>query len=337
VGPSSKRILLTGGAGFIGSHLAEALLRLGAKLSILDSLDDFYPLTRKRLNLQEIRNSGPYEFFEADVRDLDALRKIAERAEPEIIIHLAARAGVRPSIEQPALYESVNVAGTVNLLEIAREFKVQRLIFGSSSSVYGATNKVPFCEDDLQTRPISPYAATKLAAELMCYTYAHLYGLTTLCLRFFTVYGPRQRPDLAIHKFTALIESGKPIPVYGDGSMGRDYTYVDDIVAGVVAALEYEPRSEGTSKAPFEVFNLGNSHPVRLSELIALLETATGKKALQNRLPDQPGDVPITWANIDKAKRLLGYSPQTTMQQGLKNFVDWYHSSLIGTDTHGHI
>ena len=235
------------------------------------------------------------------------------------------RAGVRPSIEQPALYERVNVGGTVNLLEIAREFKVQRVIFGSSSSVYGATDRVPFCEDDSQTRPISPYAATKLAGELMCYTYAHLYGLTTICLRFFTVYGPRQRPDLAIHKFTALIESGKTIPVFGDGSMGRDYTYVDDIVAGVVASLEYEPQSA----VPFDVFNLGNCSPVRLSELISKLENATGKAARQERLPEQPGDVPITWANIEKAKRLLGYSPTTPMEQGLRNFVSWYRSTLI--------
>jgi UDP-glucuronate 4-epimerase len=295
-------------------------------VSIVDNLDNFYHRGRKKGNLQEVSNAGTYDFFEFDVRDMDALRKVADRVQPEIVIHLAARAGVRPSIEQPALYESVNVAGTLNLLEIAREFKVQRLIFGSSSSVYGITNRVPFCEDDLNTRPISPYAATKLAAELMCYTYAHLYGLTALCLRFFTVYGPRQRPDLAIHKFTALIEAGKSIPVYGDGSMGRDYTYVDDIVAGVVASLEYEPES----KLPFEVFNLGNSNPISLTELIAQLEEATGKKAVQDRLPDQPGDVPITWANIDKAKRLLGYSPKTLMKQGLEKFVAWYRSSLMG-------
>ncbi len=323
MGLSAKRILLTGGAGFIGSHVAEALIRRGATLSIVDNLDNFYPLSRKQLNLQEIRDAGDFEFFEADIRDMDALRKIAERVQPEIVIHLAARAGVRPSIEQPALYESINVAGTVNILEIAREIKAQRVVFGSSSSVYGVTSTVPFCEDDPKTHPISPYAATKLAAEMMCYTYAHLYGLTTLCLRFFTVYGPRQRPDLAIHKFTALIEMGKPIPVYGDGSMGRDYTYVDDIVAGVVASVEYAP----DQKLPFEIFNLGNSHPVRLAELIAQLEAATGKKALQQRLPNQPGDVPITWANIDKAKRLLGYSPRTSMEQGLRNFVAWYRAT----------
>lgn len=324
MGVNSKRILLTGGAGFIGSHIAEALIRRDAKLSIVDNLDNFYAPSRKRLNLQEVRKAGNYEFFEVDIRDVDTLRRVAEQAQPEIIIHLAARAGVRPSIEQPALYESVNVAGSVNLLEIAREFKVQRLIFGSSSSVYGVTNHIPFREDDVQTRPISPYAATKLAAEMICYTYAHLYGLTTICLRFFTVYGPRQRPDLAIHKFTALIESGKPIPVYGDGSMGRDYTYVDDIAAGVIASLDYVPPSE----VPFEVFNLGNCHPVRLAELIAKLEAATGKKALQDRLPEQPGDVPITCASIDKASRLLGYSPKTPIEQGLRNFVDWYRLSL---------
>lgn len=320
-----RRILLTGGAGFIGSHVAEALIRSGAKLSIVDNLDSFYALSRKRLNLQEIRTAGAYQFFEVDVRDMDALRKVAEHAQPEIMIHLAARAGVRPSIEQPALYESVNVAGTVNLLELAREFRVQRLIFGSSSSVYGVTNTIPFCEDDLNIHPISPYAATKLAAELMAYTYAHLYGLTILCLRFFTVYGPRQRPDLAVHKFASLIEAGKPIPVYGDGSMGRDYTYVDDIVAGVAASLEYAPQS----KLPFEIFNLGNSHPVRLAELIGQLELAIGKKALQERLPEQPGDVPVTWANIDKARRLLGYSPKTSMEQGLQKFVAWYRSTLM--------
>jgi len=330
VGSDPKRILLTGGAGFIGSHLAEALIRQGNRLSIVDNLDDFYAPSRKRLNLQAIRNAGPFELFEDDIRDIGAMRKIAAHFQPEILIHLAARAGVRPSIEQPALYESVNVAGTLNLLEIAREFKVPRLIFGSSSSVYGIANTVPFCEDDPNTRPISPYAATKLAAEMMCYTYAHLYGFNTLCLRFFTVYGPRQRPDLAIHKFTALIDAGQPIPVYGDGSMGRDYTYVDDIVAGVVASLDYTPQQ----KLPFEVFNLGNSHPVRLTELIAQLEAATGKRAVQDRLPDQPGDVPITWANIDKANRLLGYSPKTSMEQGLRNFVSWYRSSRKST-AHG--
>jgi UDP-glucuronate 4-epimerase len=318
-----KRILLTGGAGFIGSHLAETLIGCGAKLAIVDNLDDFYAPSRKQDNLREVREgAGSFDFFEADLRDAAALRSVAERTRPEIVIHLAARAGVRPSIEQPALYESVNIAGTLNVLEIARELKVERVIFGSSSSVYGVTKMIPFSEEDCNIRPISPYAATKLAAELMCYTYTHLYGLPIICLRFFTVYGPRQRPDLAIHKFTSLIESGRAIPVYGDGSMGRDYTYVSDIVAGVVASLEY---STGRG-VPFDIINLGNCHPVTLTELIAQLEAATGKKALQERLPEQPGDVPMTCANIDKARRLLGYSPQTTMEQGLRKFVDWYRS-----------
>jgi len=277
--------------------VAEALIRRGMQLSVVDNLDDFYALSRKRLNLQEIRNAGSYAFFEADVRDMDALRKIAVQVQPEVVIHLAARAGVRPSIEQPALYESVNVGGTVNVLEIAREFKVQRMIFGSSSSVYGITNAVPFCEDDLMTRPISPYAATKLAAESMCYTYTHLYGLTILCLRFFTVYGPRQRPDLAIHKFTALIESGKSIPVYGDGSMGRDYTYVDDIVAGVVASLEYTPELPNWKKQPAkrrfrngypinrETFPLPGLISIRQSEFSAIHRRYPWNKGCGTLLP----------------------------------------------------
>src|SRR6266436_817316 len=321
---SGRCILLTGGAGFIGSHLAEALLSRHDQLIVVDNLNEFYPSSRKRANLEEVRRIGAFAFEEADIRDQARLQAIFSRYRPDAVIHLAALAGVRPSIERPLEYESVNVAGTANILELCREFGVQKLIFGSSSSVYGATSVAPFSENHMELRPISPYATTKLSGELMCYTYAHLFGLATICLRFFTVYGPRQRPDLAIHKFTALIESGKPIPVYGDGSMGRDYTYVDDIVAGVVASLEYVPEA----KLPFEVFNLGNSHPVRLGELITQLEAATGKKALQEQLPDQPGDVPITWASIDKAKRLLGYSPKTSMEQGLRNFVDWYRSTV---------
>jgi UDP-glucuronate 4-epimerase len=316
-----QRVLLTGGAGFIGSHVAEALLRQGYQLSIIDNLDSFYEPSRKKENLALVRHAGDFEYLEIDICDPGLLRAAVGKARPGTIIHLAARAGVRPSIEQPSLYERVNVAGTVNLLELAREFHVDRVIFGSSSSVYGATNRVPFSEDDPVLRPISPYAATKLAAELMCYTYASLYGINILCLRFFTVYGPRQRPDLAIHKFTALMEEGKPIPVFGDGSMGRDYTYVDDIVAGVLSALEYPLPPAGV---PFDVFNLGNSHPVKLAELIECLEAATGRRAIRDLRPLQPGDVPLTWADIGKASRLLGYRPQTRMEDGLKKFVAWY-------------
>jgi UDP-glucuronate 4-epimerase len=318
---SVPHVLLTGGAGFIGSHVAEALLKRGYQLSIIDNLDNFYEPGRKKENLAQTRMAGKFEFFELDICDLGPLREALRNAQPDIVVHLAARAGVRPSIEQPSLYERVNVAGTVNLLELARELHVNRLIFGSSSSVYGATNRVPFSEDDPVLHPISPYAATKLAGELMGYTYASLYGTQILCLRFFTVYGPRQRPDLAIHKFTALIEAEKPIPVYGDGSMGRDYTYIDDIVAGVLSSLEYRFPSAGV---PFDVFNLGNSHPVKLAELIEYLEAATGRPAVRDPRPLQPGDVPLTWANIDKASRLLGYRPQTRMEDGLKKFVAWY-------------
>ncbi|HXM23209.1 MAG TPA: GDP-mannose 4,6-dehydratase [Terriglobales bacterium] len=318
------RVLLTGGAGFIGSHLAEALLTHGYQLSIIDNLDNFYEPSRKKDNLAQVRRVGEFEFFELDICEFDPLREAVRNARPDIIVHLAARAGVRPSIEQPSLYERVNVAGTVNLLELARELHVNRVIFGSSSSVYGATNRVPFSEDDPVLHPISPYAATKLAAELMGYTYASLYGIHTLCLRFFTVYGPRQRPDLAIHKFTALMEAGRPIPVYGDGSMGRDYTYVDDIVAGVLSSLEYRFPLAGV---PFDVFNLGNSHPVKLAELIEYLEAATGHVAIRDSKPLQPGDVPLTWANIDKSFKLLGYRPQTRMEDGLRKFVAWYRGS----------
>ena len=259
---------------------------------------------------------------------MDRLRETVSSVRPDAIIHLAARAGVRPSIEHPRLYEQVNVAGTVNLLELCREFQVSRLIFGSSSSVYGAGSQAPFSEEQIGLRPISPYAATKLAGELFCYTYAHLYSLPVMALRFFTVYGPRQRPDLAIHKFVARIEAGKPLPIFGDGETGRDYTYVDDIVAGVLGALEYNFAS--TKGAPFEICNLGNSQPVKLSELVRMLERAAGKKAIVQRESPQQGDVPLTWADISKAGKLLGYHPQTSLEEGLKKFVAWYRATAPG-------
>ena len=320
-----KRILLTGGAGFIGSHLAEALLRNHARLSILDNLDDFYSPELKKANLEAIRKIGPFDFFEQDICAMDVMRETVAGIRPDAIVHLAARAGVRPSIERPRLYEQVNVAGTLNLLELCREFQVSRLIFGSSSSVYGASSRAPFSEEQSGLRPISPYAATKLAAELLCYTYAHLYKLPVMVLRFFTVYGPRQRPDLAIHKFVARMEAGKPLPIFGDGESGRDYTYVDDIVAGVLGALEYDFSS--TDGAPFEICNLGNSKPVKLSELVGMLERATGKKAIVQREAPQQGDVPLTWADISRAGKLLGYRPQTSLEEGLKKFVAWYRTA----------
>ncbi len=320
-----SRILLTGGAGFIGSHVAEALLRKGAELSIVDSLDDFYPPAWKRANLDAIRRGGSFEFFEQDICSAERMRETVAHVRPEAVIHLAARAGVRPSIEQPRLYERVNVDGTINILELCREFQVSRLIFGSSSSVYGASSQAPFSESQPDLRPISPYAASKLAAELFCHTYAHLYMLPVAVLRFFTVYGPRQRPDLAIHKFVARMEAGKPLPIFGQGETGRDYTYIDDIVAGVLSALEYAPCS--TDGSLFEIFNLGNSQPVKLSELVRLIECATGKKAIRHEEPMQQGDVPLTWADTSKARRLLGYRPQTTIEDGLKKFVEWYRAA----------
>ena len=328
VAGNPKRILLTGGAGFIGSHVAEALLRQQARLSIVDNLDDFYSPAWKKGNLESIRKIGPFDFFNQDICAMDRMRETVAGVKPDVIIHLAARAGVRPSIEQPLLYEQVNVAGTVNLLELCREFHVSRLIFGSSSSVYGESSRAPFSEEQSDLRPISPYAATKLAGELFCYTYTHLYKLPVMALRFFTVYGPRQRPDLAIHKFVARIEAGKPIPIFGDGETGRDYTYVDDIVAGVLGALDYDFSS--TAGAPFEICNLGNSKPVKLSELVRLLEHATGKNAIIQREAPQQGDVPLTWADVSKAGRLLGYRPQTTLGEGLKKFVAWYRATDPG-------
>jgi UDP-glucuronate 4-epimerase len=323
-----NNVLVTGGAGFIGSHVAEALLRRRLRLTIVDNLDPFYPPSWKLRNLEEVRRTGDFDFRHADICGFDALREAFAAARPDVVVHLAAKAGVRPSIEHPLAYEQVNVGGTTNLLELCREFGVRKFIFGSSSSVYGAASPAPFSEEQAGLRPISPYAATKLAGELLCYTYAHLFTMTMLCLRFFTVYGPRQRPDLAIHKFTALMGEGVPIPVFGDGSTGRDYTYVDDIVAGVLAAIEHEPAPSGGAR--FDVFNLGNSHPIKLNELVSLLEKVTGRRALIDRRPAQAGDVPLTWADISKANRLLGYRPSTPMEEGLRRFVTWYH--CIGPD-----
>jgi len=340
----TKKILLTGGAGFIGSHVAEALLLRGAQLTIVDALDDFYSPQRKRANLDEVRRCGAFQFEHADICDVDRMREIFAACQPDAVIHLAARAGVRPSIEQPRLYERVNVAGTLNLLDLCREFRVPRFVFGSSSSVYGADSPVPFSEEQLTLRPISPYAATKLAGELLAYTYAHVWGLQIVCLRFFTVYGPRQRPDLAIHRFTELVERGEALPIFGDGSSARDYTYVDDIVAGVLAALDYkfaEPASAATgggtgvasaAGAAFEIFNLGNSSPIRLDKMVQAIERATGRVAARRVLPLQVGDVPITSADISRAERILGYEPQVTLADGLNRFVEWFRSVLAARE-----
>lgn len=319
----AHNILLTGGAGFIGSSLAEALLHRRCPLAIVDDLNSFYSPEIKKANLAEVRKAGEFQFLPCDICDQVKLRQAFEVAQPALVVHLAARAGVRPSLEDPGLYERVNVAGTLQLLELCREFKVPKFVFGSSSSVYGVADQVPFKESHTELRPISPYAATKLSGEMLGFTYAYLYGIEVICLRFFTVYGPRQRPDLAIHKFTKLIEAGTPIPIFGDGTSGRDYTFIADIVAGVLAALDYSP-APVTANARFDIINLGNSHPVTLSRLVELLEQATGKRAIRKQLPPQPGDVPITYADISKAKRLLGYEPQTSIERGLAEFVSWF-------------
>ncbi len=312
------RILVTGGAGFIGSHLVEKLLRDGHDVVILDDFNDFYDPEIKRENIASV--SRDVAIHQIDLRDNAAVRSLFRSEKFDAIAHLAARAGVRPSIQQPQLYYDTNVIATLHLLEAARVTGVQRFVFASSSSVYGIGRTVPFSEDLHLTQTISPYAASKIAAEFLCSTYSHLYQLRVLALRYFTVYGPRQRPDLAIHSFTRRIHFGKPIDQFGDGTTRRDYTYIDDIIQGTMAALKYDG-------ALFDVFNLGESETIRLSDLIAAIESALGKKATINRLPEQPGDVPLTCADISKARRLLGYDPKTAFVEGLPRFVNWFLGS----------
>jgi UDP-glucuronate 4-epimerase len=295
-------------------------LQEGHEIAIVDELNDFYSPRLKEQNLKSIRDSAPVAFYQNDICDESAMSSVFETCRPDLVVHLAARAGVRPSLMQPLLYEHVNVRGTMMLLEACRRTGVKDFVFASSSSVYGAANRVPFNEDDNVSRPISPYAATKVAAEKICYTYSHLYRMRVVCLRFFTVYGPRQRPDLAIRKFTEMIARGEPISVFGDGSSSRDYTFVDDIVSGIVAAAKYD--------CDYEIFNLGNSSPMGLLTLIRTIEQALGKTADIRWCPDQPGDVPITYADINKANRLLGYSPKTPFADGIRQFIGWYEKSL---------
>jgi UDP-glucuronate 4-epimerase len=309
------KFLVTGGAGFIGSHVVEELVAAEHAVTVVDNFDDFYDPRIKRDNLAAVLPR--ITLIEEDIQDRDAMLAAVQTGGFDVIIHLAARAGVRPSIKRPQLYLDTNIQGTFNLLEAARSVGVPKFILASSSSVYGLSKTVPFSEDQCLTETISPYAATKLAAEQLCSNYAHLYGIRTVCLRFFTVYGPRQRPDLAIHKFTERIHSGRPIDQYGDGTTRRDYTYIDDIVQGVMASLAYE-------KEPFDVFNLGENETTRLKDLIAHLESALGREANINLLPEQPGDVPLTCADISKAKRLLGYNPATPITEGIPRFVEWF-------------
>ncbi len=312
----TSNILITGAAGFIGSHLSEELLKTNSRIICLDNLDPFYDPQIKRDNLSPLLTVKNFTFIEGDIRDFKLLTDIFEGNRIDVIIHIAARAGVRPSIAEPLLYYDVNVRGTTNLLEMAKQHHVKKFIFASSSSVYGENRKVPFCEDDNVDYPISPYAATKKAGELISFTYHHLYGIPVSCLRFFTVYGPRQRPEMAIHKFTRLIHEGKTIPVYGDGTSRRDYTYIDDIISGIISSLNTE--------FGYEIINLGESKTVKLSELISLIEDNLNKKAVIEWMPEQPGDVPVTFADINKAKKLLGYAPCVDISEGIQRFAKWF-------------
>ena len=310
------RVLITGGAGFIGYHLAGALIKRGDAVTLLDNFNDYYDPEIKRRNARDLDATGGATMHVADILDRDGLRRVFETARPDAVVHLAAWAGVRPSLEKPALYTDVNVTGTVNMLEMAKAFSTGCFIFGSSSSVYGGSSRVPFTEDDAVNCPISPYAATKRAGELLCHAYSHNFGMRITCLRFFTVYGPRQRPDLAIHKFARLMADDREIPLFGAGDSRRDYTYVDDIVSGVLAAME--------KNFPFEIFNLGESQTISLMELVESLEDALGKKARLARLPEQTGDMKVTYADISKSRKMLGYNPQTPFSDGIRLFADWF-------------
>lgn len=308
-------IIVTGGAGFIGSHVTRALVKRGHSVTVLDDFNDFYDPAIKRANLADLKSD--IEIAECDLRDEAATQRLFAKTRPEITFHLAARAGVRPSILDPKLYLETNINGTYHTLEAARQAGCGRFIFASSSSVYGMAKKIPFSEEEALLQTLSPYAATKLAGEQLCGNYAHLYGIRTVALRFFTVYGPGQRPDLAIHRFTKLITEGRPIQQFGDGSTRRDYTYIDDIVQGTLNTMTYEgPR--------FDIFNLGENTTTSLAELIAHLENILGRKAIIQELPEQKGDMPLTYADISKAKKLLSYNPQTLLEAGLTKFVEWY-------------
>ncbi|MGA2915467.1 MAG: NAD-dependent epimerase/dehydratase family protein [Sedimentisphaerales bacterium] len=316
----SKKFLVTGAAGFIGSHLCERLIAHGHSAVGLDNFDPFYDRKIKESNIKSLKKSDKFKLVEGDVRDANCVEAICKNG-IDIIVHLAAKAGVRPSIADPLGYADCNINGTMVLLDAARKSNIKKFIFASSSSVYGNNKKVPFSETDNVDYPISPYAATKKAGELICHTYHHLYKMDIICLRYFTVYGPRQRPDLAIHKFAKLIERGKPIPVFGDGSMERDFTYIDDIIDGTIAAIE---KCES-----FEIYNLGESRPIRLDKLIEEIEKALGKKAIVEHLPVPPGDVEKTYADVDKAKKTLGYNPKTDIVVGIGKFVRWLRKTVV--------
>lgn len=309
-------ILITGAAGFIGSHLTDRLLARGDRVVGVDEFNNYYDPAIKRRNLTEAARNARFRLYEADICDEPGIRNIFEREHPEVVVHLAARAGVRPSLKDPNLYHRVNVIGSQHILDACRDFKPSHLVFASSSSVYGGSKDVPFREDNPVARPISPYAATKRMNELQAHVYSHVYGVNVTMLRFFTVYGPRQRPDMAIHMFTRLVLEGKPIPMFGDGSTRRDYTYIDDIIDGVARCVDQPFR--------YEIFNLGEHHTTTLRELIDLIAKHAGRPANIDRKPLQPGDVEITYADIDHAREKVGYNPQFSMDEGIRRFVEWY-------------
>ena len=311
-----KSILVTGGAGFIGSHLVDRLLAAGEQVTVLDNFNDFYDPALKRENIAPHLKHPSYRLVEGDIRDSTLVNKTFAGGRFDQVIHIAAMAGVRPSLKDPRLYQDVNLNGTMNILEGMRQHKVPHLIFASSSSVYGNNEKVPFSEADPVDNPISPYAATKKAGELLCYTYHHLFGIKTACLRFFTVYGPRQRPEMAIHLFTGRIYGGEPIAIFADGLSRRDYTYIDDIIDGIMATREAD--------YDYEIINLGRSDTVQLSHLVEKIEALVGRQAIIEKKPTQPGDVDRTFADITKARRLLGFEPKVSIDDGLRLFVDWY-------------
>jgi len=310
------KILITGAAGFIGSHTCESLIKNGNSIIGVDNFDPFYSSKLKELNLEQLNQNSNFRFYKADIRDDKALNQIFSSNQVDVVIHLAAKAGVRPSIKAISEYYDVNINGTISLLESMRKNGIKKMLFASSSSIYGNNEKVPFSEDDRVDNPISPYASTKKSGELLCHVYNHLYNFDITCLRFFTVYGPRQRPDLAIHKFTRLIQENKPIPFYGDGSSSRDYTYIEDIVNGISCALNH---LEG-----YKIYNLGESKVITLKKLVEVIETILGKKALLNQLPMQQGDVSRTFADISKARAEIGYNPAHDFETGVKKFVDWF-------------
>jgi UDP-glucuronate 4-epimerase len=311
-------ILITGGAGFIGSHLAQRLLREGKRLAIVDNLDDYYPAELKRANLGEVKASGEFQFFPTDIRDGESLREVFATFKPDAVIHLAARPGVRQSFAQPEVYTSINVLGTTQVLEISRQSGVKRIVFASSSSVYGYLSRAPFREDATISHPLSIYAATKVAGEAVAFTYSHAYDTSVVCVRLFTVYGPRQRPDLAIRKFAGMIIDGKEVPIFGDGSLERDYTYIDDIVDGILRALD--------APGKFDVYNIGNSHPVRVDEMVDTLGRALGKPALKKFIPTPAGEMILTHADLTKATQFLGYSPKVRFEEGIRRFAEWLKS-----------